>query len=225
MRTLDRTGLEQARAGIALQAYIPDSFATQQRINQWARKRVSAGGSPVTIRLVKGANMEAERVEASLRGWPQAPYKTKVETDANYLRMLHEGMRPENIAAVRLGIASHNVFTLAYGLVLAVRAGALDRVQFEMLEGMANHQRRALFELTRNMLLYAPACKQEDFTNAIGYLVRRLDENTGPDNFLRHAFNIEVDSSEWHKLEQQFIAAYEAMNTVSSSPRRTQDRL
>ena len=46
-------------AGIALQAYIPDSYATQQRISHWARKRVSAGGAPVTIRLVKGANMEA----------------------------------------------------------------------------------------------------------------------------------------------------------------------
>ena len=224
MRTLDRKGLEQARAGIALQAYIPDSFATQQRINEWARIRVAAGGSPVTIRLVKGANMEAERVEASLRGWPQAPYKTKLETDANYLRMLHEGMRPENLAAVRLGIASHNLFTLAYGLVLATNANALDQVQFEMLEGMANHQRRALVELTGNMLLYAPACKQEDFTNAIGYLVRRLDENTGPDNFLRYAFHIEVDSPEWNALEQQFMEAFEARESVSSAPRRTQSR-
>ncbi len=224
MRTLDRKGLEQARAGIALQAYIPDSYTTQQRINGWARERVEKGGSPVTIRIVKGANMEAERVEASLRGWPQAPYKTKLETDANYLRMLHEGLQSENIAAVRLGIASHNLFTLSYGLVLATKADALDRVQFEMLEGMANHQRRALFELTGNMLLYAPACKQEDFTNAIGYLVRRLDENTGPDNYLRYAFNIEVDSPEWNTLAQQFIEAYEARNSVSSAPRRTQNR-
>jgi RHH-type proline utilization regulon transcriptional repressor/proline dehydrogenase/delta 1-pyrroline-5-carboxylate dehydrogenase len=224
MRTLDRPGLEHAQAGIALQAYIPDSYGTQQRINDWARKRVAASGSPVTIRLVKGANMEAERVEASLRGWPQAPYKTKRETDANYLRMLHEGMRPENLPAVRLGIASHNLFTLAYGLVLATRAGALDRVQFEMLEGMANHQRRALFELIGDMLLYAPACRQEDFTNAIGYFVRRLDENTGPDNFLRHAFNIEVGSTEWNSLEEQFIAAVRAMDSVSAAPRRRQDR-
>jgi len=224
IRTLDRPGLEQAQAGIALQAYLPDSFATQQRINAWAARRVAAGGSPVTIRLVKGANMEAERVEASIRGWPQAPYKTKLETDANYLRMLHEAMRPENLHAVRLGIASHNLFTLSYGLVLAYKAGALDCVQFEMLEGMANHLRRALFELTGNMLLYAATCRHEDFTNAIGYLVRRLDENTGPDNFLRHAFNIQVDSPTWHKLEQQFIAAFQAMDSVSSAPRRTQDR-
>jgi RHH-type proline utilization regulon transcriptional repressor/proline dehydrogenase/delta 1-pyrroline-5-carboxylate dehydrogenase len=224
MRTLDRPGLAAVRAGIALQAYIPDSFATQQRINEWARKRVASGGSPITIRLVKGANMEAERVEASLRDWPQAPYKSKLETDANYLRMLHEGLRPENITAVRLGIASHNLFTLAYGLVLAMRNGALERVQFEMLEGMANHQRRALFELTGNMLLYAPACRQEDFTNAIGYLVRRLDENTGPDNFLRHAFNIEVDSPAWRALEEQFVTAFHAMESVTAAPRRTQDR-
>jgi RHH-type proline utilization regulon transcriptional repressor/proline dehydrogenase/delta 1-pyrroline-5-carboxylate dehydrogenase len=224
MQTLDRPGLDKVQAGIALQAYIPDSFATQQRINAWARKRVEQGGAPVTIRVVKGANMEMERVEASLRGWPQAPYKTKIETDANYLRMLTEGFRPENLAAVRLGIASHNVFSLAYGLVLAARADAFDRVQFEMLEGMANHQRRALFELTQNMLLYAPACRQDEFTTAIGYLIRRLDENTGPDNFLRYAFRIEVGSPTWQKLEAQFVEAFGIMNQVSAGPRRTQDR-
>ena len=224
MRTLDRPGLANVQAGIALQAYIPDSFLTQQRIHAWARKRVAAGGAAVTIRVVKGANMEMERVEASLRGWPQAPYKTKLETDANYLRMLVEGMRPENIPAVRLGVASHNVFSLAFGLVLSARAGALDQTQFEMLEGMANHQRRALVEQTSNMLLYAPACRQEDFTNAIGYLIRRLDENTGPDNFLRHAFRIEVGGETWQKLEQQFIKAYGMLKDVGSAPRRTQDR-
>jgi RHH-type proline utilization regulon transcriptional repressor/proline dehydrogenase/delta 1-pyrroline-5-carboxylate dehydrogenase len=224
MRTLDRPGLEKAAAGIALQAYVPDSFLTQQRINAWARRRVEQGGAPVTIRVVKGANMEMERAEASLRGWPQAPYKTKLETDANYLRMLTEGFRPENLAAVRLGIASHNMFSLAFGMVLAARARAFDRVQFEMLEGMANHQRRALFELTQNMLLYAPACRQDEFTTAIGYLIRRLDENTGPDNFLRHAFRIEVGSETWQKLERQFVEAFRIMEAVSSAPRRTQDR-
>jgi len=222
--TLERPGLEQVRAGIALQAYVPDSFAMQQRITSWARERVKAGGAPVTIRLVKGANMEMERVEASLRGWPQAPFEEKIETDANYKRMLQFAMQPENLPAVRLGIASHNLFTLAYGLVLTVRAGAMDRVQFEMLEGMANHQRRALFELTGNMLLYAPACRQESFINAIGYLVRRLDENTGEDNFLRHAFSIRVDSNEWQKLESAFVSSFARMETVTTNPRRQQDR-
>jgi RHH-type proline utilization regulon transcriptional repressor/proline dehydrogenase/delta 1-pyrroline-5-carboxylate dehydrogenase len=224
MRTLDRDGLRNVRAGIALQAYVPDSYRTLLELQDWARRRVAAGGGRITIRLVKGANMEAERAESSVRDWPQAPYRTKVETDANYKRMVNEVMKPENLAAMDAGIASHNLFDLAYGLVLAHERGAMDQVQFEMLEGMANAQRRALFELSRNLLLYAPACHRENFINAIGYLIRRLDENTGPENFLRHAFNIKVDSPDWRKLEQGFLDAFLLIPQLSDAPRRDQDR-
>jgi RHH-type transcriptional regulator, proline utilization regulon repressor / proline dehydrogenase / delta 1-pyrroline-5-carboxylate dehydrogenase len=224
METLDRPGLEQVRAGIALQAYVPDSYRVQRQLTAWARRRLAAGGSPITIRIVKGANMEMERVEASLRGWPQAPYKSKLDTDANYKQMLLYGLQPEHFAAVRIGVASHNLFEVAFAMLAAAHSGVLEQVQFEMLEGMANHQRRALHEISRNLLLYAPACSEEDFTSAIGYLVRRLDENTGPDNFLRHAFKISVDSPAWTKLEEQFAQSVSVMAHVSDAPRRTQDR-
>ena len=224
MRTLDRPGLRHVSAGLALQAYLPDSYPAQLAVNRWARERASKGGAAVTIRLVKGANMEMERVEASIAGWPQATYTRKIETDANYKRMLHEGLSPENIAAVHLGVASHNLFDLAYALVLTAEANCFDRVQFEMLEGMANHQRRALCELTTNMLLYAPATRREDFVNAIGYLIRRLDENTGPDNFLRHAFKLQVDTDEWRGLENDFVRSFELIPALGQDRRRTQDR-
>lgn len=224
MQTLDRPGLEHVQAGIALQAYIPDSFMVQKQINAWARQRIAKGGAPATIRVVKGANMEMERGEASVRGWPQATYKTKLETDANYKRMLHEGMKPENLKAVRLGIATHNLFDVAYGLVLAWEAGGLDQVQLEMLEGMANHQRRALFQLNRNLLLYAPACKQQEFVNAIAYLIRRLDENTGPNNFLRHAFHLQVDDEDWQLLQREFLDSCNKINQLDEGPRRQQNR-
>ncbi len=224
MRTLGRPGLQAVAAGIALQAYIPDSARVQRTLNDWARQRIAAGGAPITIRLVKGANMEMERVDAVLRDWPQAPFRTKRETDANYQRMLVEALRPENLEAVRVGVASHNLFDLAYGLILAAQAPAGNRVQFEMLEGMANHQRRALLEHTRHLLLYAPACRKEEFLNAIGYLVRRLDENTGPENFLRHAFRLTVDSPDWTQLERGFRDASTLASAVSDAPRRFQNR-
>ena len=223
MRTLDRPALKDVQAGIALQAYVPDSARVQQQLNTWARQRVAAGGAPITIRIVKGANMEAERVEAAVRDWPQAPYRTKRETDANFKRMLRVALNPENLPAVCVGVASHNLFDLAYGLVLAAQVGAGNRVQFEMLEGMANHQRRALLELSRHLLLYAPACRKEEFLNAIGYLIRRLDENTGPENFLRHAFKLEVGSPDWEDLERGFRDAFAV--EISDAPRRTQSRL
>lgn len=224
MRTLDRPGLQNVSGGIALQAYIPDSFRVQKQINEWARRRVAVGGAPVVIRIVKGANMEMERVEASIKGWPQAPFKTKSETDANYKRILIEGMKPENIAAVRLGIASHNLFELAYGFAWASERGALDKVQFEMLEGMANAQRRALAELAQNILLYAPACRRGDFIHAIGYLTRRLDENTGPENFLRHAFKLDVGGEDWKRLQDGFLKSFELLPSLGEEPRRNQDR-
>ncbi len=223
-RTLDRRGMESVRAGIALQAYLPDAFAMQKRLNAWARARAARGGSPVLIRIVKGANMEMERVQASLEGWPQPPFHRKIETDANFKRMLHEGLRPDTLAAVHLGIASHNLFDLAYALVRAHDDGALDRVQFEMLEGMANHQRRALSELTRNILLYAPACRKDEYLYAIGYLVRRLDENTGPDNFLSHAMGVEVGSPDWEALEQGFLRSFDRIDALPEAPRSRQDR-
>ena len=223
-RTLDRPGMQKVRAGIALQAYVPDSALVQESITRWAQDRLSRGGEPVTIRIVKGANMEMERMEASLRGWPQAPYRSKLETDANYKRMLRYGMDPDRLQAVQLGVASHNLFDLAYAIVLSVATGSLDRVQFEMLEGMANHQRRAILELSQRLLLYAPACYREEFINAIGYLIRRLDENTGPDNFLRHAFKIQVGSSTWQRLENGFIESIQQIDQVPVGPRRTQDR-
>lgn len=224
MRTLSREGLLHCQAGIALQAYIPDSHAQQKLLTEFALHRVSQGGAPITIRIVKGANMEMECLEAALMGWPQAPFSDKLDTDANYKRMLEYALRPEHAGAVRIGIASHNLFELAYGLVLATERGVLGSVQFEMLEGMANHQRRALLETTRDFLLYAPACRRENFVSAIGYLVRRLDENTGPENFLRHAFRLKVESPVWQRLEENFRAAFERIPSLPESSRRSQDR-
>jgi RHH-type proline utilization regulon transcriptional repressor/proline dehydrogenase/delta 1-pyrroline-5-carboxylate dehydrogenase len=222
VQTLERPALKRIAAGIALQAYIPDSLAVEKRLITWARQRVAAGGAPITLRIVKGANMEMERAEAAQRDWPQAPFRHKLETDANYKRMLAAAMDPANGGAVIVGVASHNLFDLAYGIVLATHCQALGRVQFEMLEGMANHQRRALLEKNSNLLLYAPACRKSEFLNAIGYLIRRLDENTGPENFLRHAFRLQVGSADWNLLERGFRDSFTL--DLSDQPRRTQNR-
>ena len=77
-------------------------------------------------------------------------------------------------------------------------------VEFEMLEGMANHQARAVQARAGGLLLYAPVVAAEDFHSAIAYLVRRLDENTAPENFLRHVFDLEPDSTDWHRRARPF---------------------
>lgn len=221
---LARRGLQNTRAGIALQAYIPDSCRVMRTLIEWSRGRVGEGGSPLTIRLVKGANMEMERVEASIAGHPQAPYQHKQQTDANYKRMLRELLEAAQDGSVRVGVASHNLFDVALAMIWGDELGLTDQMQIEMLEGMANHQRRAITERDQPMLLYAPACRREGFLNAIGYLIRRLDENTGPQNFLRHAYRLKPDSPEFTALADDFRESLRLAASIDDAPRRKQDR-
>ena len=52
-------------------------------------------------------------------------------------------------------------------------------------------------QLQKNIILYTPVVKAEHFLNAVSYLVRRLDENTGKENFLTYTFNLKLDSDKW----------------------------
>jgi len=222
--TLDQEEFFDHSAGIVLQAYLPDSFEIQKKLTAWAKERVAKGGAPVKLRIVKGANMEMEKLESSLNNWPLAPYDNKLEVDANYKRMVRFGMEPDNIRAVNLGIASHNLFELAYAAVLARENGVNDFFHFEMLEGMADHVRRALQESAGDLLLYAPVASKDEFINAIGYLIRRLDENTAPENFLRYSPDLQVGSAEWNFLKEGFLRSCKAIDQAQSTPNRIQDR-
>jgi len=221
---LDEPEFLALSAGIVLQAYLPDSHRVQRALTAWARERRARGGEAIKLRIVKGANLAMERIEAAVHGWPQAPYETKAEVDANYKRMLEYGARPEHAEAVHLGVASHNLFDVAYGFVLRETRRLEPWVEFEMLEGMANHQARAVKARAGGLLLYAPVVRAEDFHSAIAYLVRRLDENTAPENFLRHVFDLEPGSPDWIAERDRFLAAFERQPGLSDAPRRTQDR-
>lgn len=222
--SLDQEGLKNHSAGLALQAYLPDSYDMQRELTAWAKKRVSEGGRPIKIRIVKGANMEMERVESALYNWPLAPYDNKIEVDANFKRMVEFGMEQDNIEAVHLGIGSHNLFDLAYAYELARRKNVLPYFTFEMLEGMADHVRRAIQEMSGAVVLYAPVAAKEQFINAIAYLIRRLDENTAEENFLRHSPNLKTDSEEWAFLREQFLVSHDYKAKAGKKTKRTQNR-
>jgi RHH-type transcriptional regulator, proline utilization regulon repressor / proline dehydrogenase / delta 1-pyrroline-5-carboxylate dehydrogenase len=221
---LDEPEFLSLRAGLVLQAYVPESHRVQRALTAWAIERCRRGGAPIKVRIVKGANLAMERIEAVVHGWPQAPYETKLEVDANYKRMVAYGCRPEHARAVHLGVASHNLFDIAYGLILREAHGVETAVEFEMLEGMANHQARAVRARAGGLLLYAPVVKAQDFHSAIAYLVRRLDENTAPENFLRHVFDLEPGSAAWAAERDRFLKAFGIKAGLSDAPRRTQDR-
>lgn len=223
-RVLDDPEFYHYSAGIALQSYIPDSFKIQMQLTEWALERVRKGGAPIKIRIVKGANLAMESVESSLNGWPLPIYSKKCDADANFKRMVSFAMDPERAKAVHVGIASHNLFDIAYSLLLSKNNAIEENVSFEMLEGMANNMRRVVQKKCREMVLYCPAAKEKEFVNAVAYLVRRLDENTDPENFLRYIFDMSPGSKEWKVQAQMFCEAFDKKDAVALIPFRTQDR-
>ncbi|RXJ82731.1 bifunctional proline dehydrogenase/L-glutamate gamma-semialdehyde dehydrogenase [Arcobacter sp. F2176] len=224
-RTLDKPQFKDFYAGIVLQAYIPDSFLVQKDLLAWAKKRVENGGSPMKFRLVKGANMEMEETEASQKHWEMVTYTDKSDTDSNYKRMARFALQPDNAPFMHIGTASHNLFELAFATTLAQENKTSEYHTLEMLEGMSEAARLAIREISKSVILYAPTAAKEQFTNAIAYLVRRLDENTGPNNFIRYSFGLTVGSKDWNMQKELFLKSFENEKTSFVGAHRTQNRL
>ncbi|MDD4971200.1 MAG: bifunctional proline dehydrogenase/L-glutamate gamma-semialdehyde dehydrogenase [Paludibacter sp.] len=211
-------------SGIVVQAYLPDAWNFQTELLEFAKQRVADGGSPLKMRLVKGANLQMESIVSSLKGWENPVLGSKIEVDANYLHILDRALEPENANALHIGVASHNFFSIGYAYILCKKNNVEDAVTFEMLEGMANHLPRVMRNLGKQIILYTPVVKNEHFLNAVSYLVRRLDENTGKDNFLSYSFNLKYNSKQWRFLQQQFLEAFALKDKIEARPYRTQNR-
>jgi RHH-type proline utilization regulon transcriptional repressor/proline dehydrogenase/delta 1-pyrroline-5-carboxylate dehydrogenase len=207
-------------AGIVLQAYLPDSHDAARRLGEWANQRRVRGGGRVKVRVVKGANLAMELVDAELHGWSAAPYGTKAEVDASYKALIESLLRPEWADSIRVGVASHNLFDVAFAVLLGREMAAGARMDIEMLEGMAPAQARVVQEFAGSVLMYSPVVASTDFDASIAYLARRLDENTQPDNFLRALFTLHPESPEFDRQAHDCRTSIAARHRVSDQRRR-----
>ncbi|WKD58603.1 bifunctional proline dehydrogenase/L-glutamate gamma-semialdehyde dehydrogenase [Corynebacterium caspium] len=206
-KLLERPEFKNLKAGIVLQAYLPDALDAMIGLQEWAAKRVAEGGAPIKVRLVKGANLPMERVDAAMHGWALAVQPSKAASDANYIRVLEYALRPEHIKNVELGIAGQNLFTLGFGLALAKARGITDGYDVEMLKGMAMNQARAIREDVGQILYYVPVVDPANYDVAISYLVRRLEESAAPENFMSGVFQLAKDRSVFSRERKRFATA------------------
>ena len=204
-------------AGLVLQAYLPESHEVFAELVEWSLERHKKSGGVIKIRLVKGANLAMEKAEAELHGWMAAPYKSKADVDASYSRLLDVALRAEHAKAVRIGVASHNLFHIAFALEIANKRNVMDQLDLEMLEGMANPEALAIAKRSMRILLYAPVTRADDFASAVAYLVRRLDENTAPENYLRSSFEIGSNPEKFKEQSDRFLASAFQRHDISTT--------
>jgi RHH-type transcriptional regulator, proline utilization regulon repressor / proline dehydrogenase / delta 1-pyrroline-5-carboxylate dehydrogenase len=166
--------------GVVLQAYLKDSEADARRLIDWARRR----GTPVTVRLVKGAYWDYETAYAELENWPVPVFETKPETDASFEHLTRLFLEHADI--VDLAVGSHNIRSIAHALAAREAAGLpKEQLELQALYGMAQPLVRALTERGERVRIYMPF---GELLPGMAYLVRRLLENTSNESFLRRGF-------------------------------------
>ena len=167
-------------AGLALQAYHRETARDIEALLAWVRRR----GTPITIRLVKGAYWDSDTIRYRQRGWPVPLFEHKGETDANYEALAH--LMLSQSAYIRPAFGTHNLRTLAYIEAVADRLKLPPETwEYQMIFGMAEPFQHAVMQQGRRLRLYTPV---GDLLPGMGYLVRRLLENTSNESFLRKEY-------------------------------------
>ncbi len=169
-----------ADCGIVVQAYLQSAEQDLQELLDWTRQR----GTPITVRLVKGAYWDFENIVARYRGWPIPVYRRKWQSDDCFERLTM--ILLQNREWLRPAFASHNLRSLAHAMALAedlqIPANSLE---IQMLYGMGDQQANLFRKRGYRVRIYTPF---GELIPGMAYLVRRLLENTSNESFLRQSY-------------------------------------
>jgi RHH-type transcriptional regulator, proline utilization regulon repressor / proline dehydrogenase / delta 1-pyrroline-5-carboxylate dehydrogenase len=165
--------------GIVVQAYQKRATGVIEALSRLAAGR----GTPVRVRLVKGAYWDSEIKRCQVAGMEgYSVFTTKEATDLSYLVCAHRLLEASPLLFAQF--ASHNAHTVTAVAKMAGEKGV--EIEFQRLFGMGE----ALYEALGTdpgrtpVRVYAPV---GEYSELLPYLVRRLLEN-GANNSFVHAF-------------------------------------
>ncbi|MEB3232497.1 MAG: L-glutamate gamma-semialdehyde dehydrogenase [Leptolyngbyaceae bacterium] len=170
---------DRADIGVTIQAYLRDSYQDLNDLIEWAKQR----GTPVTVRLIKGAYWDQETILSRQNHWQTPVFNHKSSTDANFERMTR--LLLENHEHIYAAIGSHNVRSQAHAIAIARELNIpIRRIELQVLYGMADKLAAALVKQGFRVRVY---CPYGDLIPGMAYLIRRLLENTANTSFLRQS--------------------------------------
>jgi len=195
-------------AGIVIQAYLHDAERDLRELLDWGRGR----GTPFTVRLVKGAYWDYEKIKAAQNGWRCPVFLHKPESDACFEKCTR--ILLDNEAIVTAAFGSHNVRSIAHAQAYAEQLGIdKSRFEFQLLFGMAGPIKRALVEMGYRVREYCPV---GELLPGMSYLVRRLLENTSNEGFLKAKFSDKASAKQLLRDPKSLLGG-----TSGASPERS----
>lgn len=156
--------------GVAHQAYLKDSEEFLNGIIHFAKER----SVPLGIRLVKGAYWDYEFIRARQKNWQIPVYTERAQTDVSFERNVDIALAAYPL--IRTAIGSHNASSLAYAMAKREALGLPhDALEFQVLYGLGSPLIRPIRKMGYPVRVYVGA---GDMVDGMGYLARRLLENT-----------------------------------------------
>jgi RHH-type proline utilization regulon transcriptional repressor/proline dehydrogenase/delta 1-pyrroline-5-carboxylate dehydrogenase len=196
--------------GIVLQAYLKDTDKDLAGLLAWAKQN----GTQISVRLVKGAYWDYETVKAKQNGWEIPVWTIKAESDAAFERQSRVIL--ENHQICHFACASHNIRSISAVMEMAQELNVPEsRYEFQVLYGMAEPVRKGILKVAGRIRLY---CPYGDMVPGMGYLVRRLLENTANESFLRQSFA--EDAQIERLLEDPAVTAERQRAERNAKPRK-----
>lgn len=170
-------------AGLVVQAYLRDSEEMVDLVLE--RTAAMSRSTPLAIRLVKGAYWDHETIQAVQNGWGPPVWSHKYESDRCFERLTRSLV--DAFPAVRPAIASHNLRSVAHAITYARHRGLGDAdLEIQVLRGLGTDLQDAAVAEGLRVRTYCPV---GDMVAGMGYLVRRLLENSSNDSFLASRTN------------------------------------
>ncbi len=198
-------------AGIVIQVYLRDAARDLNDLLTWGRQR----GTRFTVRLVKGAYWDYEKIKASQNGWRCPVFMQKPESDANFEALTRVLLENESIVTSAFG--SHNVRSIAHAQAVAEQLGIdRSRFEFQLLYGMAGPIKRALVEMGYRVREYCPV---GELLPGMSYLVRRLLENTSNEGFLKAKFSDNASAAQLLRDPSEIIRS--SLRSQAATPAAT----
>jgi RHH-type proline utilization regulon transcriptional repressor/proline dehydrogenase/delta 1-pyrroline-5-carboxylate dehydrogenase len=195
--------------GIVLQAYLKDTDKDLSSLLTWAREQ----RTQISVRLVKGAYWDYENIKAKQNGWEIPVWTIKAESDAAFERQSR--LILENHQICHFACASHNIRTISAVMEIAQELNVpASRYEFQVLYGMAEPVRKGVLKVAGRIRLY---CPYGNMVPGMGYLVRRLLENTANESFLRQSF---AEDAQIERLLEDPLVTAEREHSERAEKRR-----
>ncbi len=167
--------------GIVLQAYAKRTEADMRSLIEFVKKRET----PISIRLVKGAYWDSETLVAEQHGWKNPLFENKSSSDFIFESL--SKLLLDNCDLVYPAFGSHNIRSLSAAVAYANLADIpKSKYELQFLYGMAQPIKEAFKQKGFLVRDYVPI---GELIPGMGYLVRRLLENTSNEGFLRQKFH------------------------------------